>query len=77
MLEECIFQAGDKVSCNLGDRLELGEVVDTFRIRDFWVVMVDHGSIESIYTPNELSLVAREENTVVYVNFKTKRKMKI
>lgn len=73
---ECPFKAGDKVFCHLLSYTEQGEVVDAWQIRNSWYVMVNHGEIEFAYTPDELSLIPDESsNKVVYVNFKTKRRL--
>jgi len=71
------FKKGDKVFCHLLSYTEQGEIVDIWQVRGSWLIMVDHGTHEFAYAPDELSLIPKESNnTVIYANFKTKRWLK-
>lgn len=69
------FKKGDEVFCHMDCYTERGTVVDSWQIQDSWLVMVDHGEIEYAYAPYELSLIPKESDKVIQVNFKTKKRL--
>ena len=77
------FQVGDPVFCHCEAHSCNGTVVDVWAVQlsieeTSWLVLVDHGDFEFAYTPRELSLIPEQPTgEIVYVNFKTKKRMSL